>query len=98
LSHVDLQHFAEAKIAQLNFAISHKNIVGFQVPMHNVVLVEFFESLKKLPENDQSLSFLQELFFLQQIFQSTLIAVFIDKIEVIRGFECLDKPDNVLVF
>lgn len=53
--------------------------------MHDVVLVEFLESLQQLPEDDEGLGFLQELFLLQQSLQVALVAVLVHKIEIVRG-------------
>ena len=57
-SHVGLfQAFTKSKISQLDNAIAEKDIIRLQIPVHDVVLVENLEGLKKLLKDEQGLFF-----------------------------------------
>ena len=66
--------------------------------MHDIVFVEFLEGLEELPEDDQCLVLLEYLFLLQVGLEGAAVAVLVDEVEVVGGFEGLDEPHDVLVF
>ena len=66
--------------------------------MHDVVFIEFFESINKLSKDDKRLVFRQTFLFLKHGFEGTSIAVLINKVEVVGCFECLYKSDDILIF
>jgi hypothetical protein len=49
-----LERLTKAKIGYFDMTIIHKNIIGFDVPMHDVVLREDLERLDHLPEVEES--------------------------------------------
>lgn len=50
-----------------------------------------------MPENDQGFFLLEHLFLLKETLERATVAVLIDKVEIVGGFECLDEPDNILI-
>jgi hypothetical protein len=75
--------------------IIHKNIIGFDVPMHDVVLREDLKRFNHLPEVEESAFLNKGPFLLQQFIKSSAVAVFIDEVEVISSFEHIDVFDDV---
>ena len=66
--------------------------------MHDIIFIEFFECINKLSKDDKCLMLGQTFLFLKHGFEGTSIAILIDEVEVVGSFECLDKPDYILIF
>lgn len=65
--------------------------------MHDVVLVENLEGLKELLINKQSLLFGKHTLLFEDAFESTAVAIFVDKVEIVRSFEHVNVLDDVLM-
>lgn len=63
--------------------------------MHDVVLIQYLERFQQLLEYLQSLLLMQPVLLLQPMLQCPLVAEFVHKIKVIRGFEHLDVSDDI---
>jgi hypothetical protein len=74
-----------------------KNIVGFQITMHDIVLIESLEGLEKLPEDEQGLFLFEHIVFSEESLESAAIAVLVDEVEVVLGLEHVEVGDDVLV-
>ena len=65
--------------------------------MHDVVLVENLEGLEQLLINKQSLLFWKHTLLFEHTFQSTAVAIFVDKVEIVRSFEHVNVLDDVFM-
>ena len=66
--------------------------------MHDVVFVEYLEGVYELFEDEECLSFWNDSLFPEESFKGASIAVLIDEVEVVRGFEHVDILDDMLIF
>ena len=97
MSHIDLDHLAESEIAQFYFPVEEENVIGFEIPVHDIVLVELFECLEELSEVDEGFWFGDEFLLLDEGLDGALIAVFVDEVEVVGRFEGLVEFDDVVI-
>ena len=65
--------------------------------MHNVVFVKLFERLQKLSKDNEGLMLFQKLSFLKKVLNCPIVAVLINKVEIVGCFESLYKSDNILM-
>lgn len=65
--------------------------------MHDIILIEFFKGLKKLPEDDEGFFFFEHFTFLKERFESTSVAVLIDEVEVVRCLKSFDEANDVFI-
>lgn len=72
-------------------------VIRFEIPVHNVVLVQNFEGLQQLSENLESSAFREVPLLFQQRLQCLAVAELVDEVEVIGCFEHLDVTDDELV-
>ena len=63
-----------------------ENVVWFEIPMHDIVLVQDLECFKQLPEYLQRLLLAQFDLLLESMFECASVAEFIDKVEVVWSF------------
>ena len=96
-SHVPLpqQVLAKSKVSQLQDTVVEEDVVGLQVPMHDVELVENLERLHQLGKDSQRLLLPELSLLLQLAVESLAIAELVNEVEVVGGFEHLDKLDDV---
>ena len=66
--------------------------------MHDIVFVKNLESFNKLFKNQQGSSLIKGMLFSKHSFQSSSIAVFINKVEIILGFKHIIISNNVGIF
>ena len=66
--------------------------------MHDVVLVEDLECLDELFEDEECLFFLNDSFFAEHAFEGASIAVLVDEVKIVGGFEHIDILDDMLIF
>jgi len=66
--------------------------------VHNVVFVEYLESIDELFEDEQRLFFRYNSIFAQHAFKGASVAELVDKVEVVGRFEHVYVLDDVLVF
>lgn len=66
--------------------------------MHDIVFIEDLEGIDELFEDEEGLSFGDNSLFSEHSFEGSSIAVLIDEIEVIGGFEHIDIFDDMLIF
>jgi hypothetical protein len=72
-------------------------VIRFEIPVHDVVLVQDFEGLQQLSENLESSAFGEVPLLFQQRLQRLAVAELVDEVEVIGCFEHLDVTDDELV-
>lgn len=72
-----------------------KDVVGLHVSVEDVVFVQGFKCVDDLFENSKGLFFGYFASLADQIFERALVAVFVDKVDVVVGFDHLDKVDDV---
>lgn len=65
--------------------------------MHNVVFIENLESINELLEDEQRLFLGNYPVLPQHAFQGASVAVLVDEVEIVGGFEHINVLDNVLV-
>ena len=65
--------------------------------MHDIVFVKNLESFNKLFKNQQGSSLIKGMLFSKHSFQSSSIAVFINKVEIILGFKHIKVSDDMFV-
>lgn len=63
--------------------------------MHDVIFNEHLEGGKKFVEVQQGLFFIEFSFRLDFLFESSLIAEFVDKIIIVGGFENFDETNDM---
>ena len=66
--------------------------------MHDVVLIELFERLQQLPENNEGFLLPEAFLFLEEGLERAAIAVLIHEVEVVGRFEGFDEANDVVVF
>ena len=93
-----LETFAEAEITNFEDAIVEEDVIGLEVPMHDVVLVEDLEGFEELFEDEEGFFFLEGVFLPEEPLQSAAVAVLVDEVEVVLGFEHVVVGDDVFVF
>ena len=89
------QGLAEAEISYFDASIMKEDIIWFDIPVHDITSGEDFEGLEDLPKVDEGFLFGEDSLFLHEFVESTAVAVFIDEVEIISGFEHVDVLDNV---
>lgn len=72
-----------------------QDVIGLQVPVHNVVLVEDLKGLDELLEILHGLCLGELLFLLEELFEGAPITELIHEVEVVVGLEHLDVPHDV---
>ena len=72
-----------------------EDIVRFHIPVHNVVFIEDLEGLKQLLEDEEGIGFWEFTLLAQQVLKSASVAVLVDEVEVIGGFEHVEIFDDV---
>ena len=72
-----------------------ENIIGFHIPMHNVVLVQYLKGILQLLEDQQRILLRQLDLFRQQVLKRATIAILINEVKVIGGLEHVIILDNV---
>lgn len=65
--------------------------------MHNVVFIEYLESVNKLFEDEKCLFFRYYSIFSKHAFKCPSVAVLIDEIEIVGCFQHIDVLDNMLI-
>ena len=90
------QPLAEPEICQLDPAITKQNIFGLDVPVHDVVPIQNFEGLEKLPEDMECLFLGEGALLFEGLEEGPPIAVLVYKVVVIFGLEVVLVPDDVL--
>jgi hypothetical protein len=65
--------------------------------MHDIVLVEYFEGVEQLLENEKTFFFSELSFFADESLEGASIAEFVNEVEVIGGFEHVVVLDDVVV-
>ena len=66
--------------------------------MHDVVLVEHLKCFKQLFENEKGLFFREHPLSFEHAFKSSSVTIFVDKIEIVGGFEHVDVLDDMVMF
>lgn len=89
------QCFAEPEVSQLHISIVKKDVVGFEIPMHDVVLVENFEGLQQLSKYLHSLRLGEPALLFEPGIEGFPVAILVDKVEVVGSLQHLYKPDDV---
>ena len=74
-----------------------ENIIRFHIAMHDVIFIENLKRFQKLLKDEQRILFWQFDLFWKKTFKSTTVAVLINEIEVIGGFEHVNVLDDVVV-
>ena len=72
-----------------------EDIVRFHIPVHNVVFIEDLEGLKQLLEDEEGIGLREFSLLTQQVLKSASVAVLVDEVEVIGGFEHVEIFDDV---
>lgn len=72
-----------------------KNVIWFNVSMKNVVFAEGFKGVDDLFEDSEGFPFGDFSSLSDEILQCAFIAVFVDKIDVVVGFDHFDEVDDV---
>ena len=72
-----------------------KNVVGFNIPMQNMQLIERPECIDDLFENPESLFFWQMAFSSDEVFQGSSLAKLIHQVYVVVGLDHLHKVDHI---
>lgn len=98
MRHVHFQHLTETEISQLDLTVGKENVIGLEIPVHDVVLIEFFERLQQLPEDDECFLLPEGFLFLEEGLEGAAIAVLIYEVEVVGCFEGFDEANDVVVF
>ena len=70
-------------------------VLWFQVPMHYIVFVEYFERLEDLFQIKESLSLLKFAFLFDNSIESATITELVNKVEIVNCFEHIDVSDNI---
>jgi hypothetical protein len=73
----------------------HEDVIGFDIPMHDVTARQNLEGFHDLLEIEERSLLGQGALLLHEFVQSSAIAVFIDKVEVVGCFEHIDVFDDV---
>ena len=63
--------------------------------MHNIISGKYFKGFNYLSQINESLLLIKRAFPLHQLVESTSVAEFVDKVEVVGGFEHVDILDDV---
>lgn len=72
-----------------------KYVIWFDVSMHDIASWEYFEGFHHLAEEEECSFFGEGSFLLHEFVHGSSIAVFVDKVEVVGGFEHVDVLDDV---
>lgn len=72
-----------------------EDVVGLDVPVHDITAGQHFERLHDLLEEEQSPLLGKWTFLLHQFVESAPVAVLIDEVEVIGSLEHVDVLDDV---
>lgn len=91
-----LQSFAEAEIPQLDLPISEKDVLGFEISMHDVESVQNFKCLNQLPEDYEGLLLRQLLLLFKFVLQGASVAKLIYKVNVVAGLEVILVFDYIV--
>lgn len=92
-----LQAFAEPEISELDDALVEEDVVGFEVAVHDVVLVEDLEGVDELLEDEEGLLFGNDPLLAENALKRASVAVLVDEVEVVGRLEHVDVLDDVLV-
>lgn len=72
-----------------------EDVIGFDIPVHNVISWQNFEGFNDLPEVDQTLFFREGSLFLHKFIEGASVAELVDEVEVVGSFEHVDVFDDV---
>ena len=75
-----------------------EDVVWLKIPVHDVVLVEDLEGVDELFENEKGLFFGYDSVLAEHALEGASVAVLVDEVEVVGGFEHVDVLDDVLIF
>jgi len=90
-----LEGLAEAEISQLDGAVVEQQVFGFEVAVHDAVPVEQAEGTGDLHQKLESSGNGERAALSEKLFKSAAVAVLIDEVVVIGGFEHVDVADDV---
>lgn len=74
-----------------------EDVIGFEISMHDVVLVEDLEGFKELFEDEECFPLFEGVLFSEEAFKGAPIAILVDKVEVILCFEHIVVGDDMFV-
>ena len=72
-----------------------KDVVRFNISMHNIAARQYFECLNHLPKEKKASFFRERSFFLHQLVHCSTVAVLVDKVKVIGSFKHVNILYNI---
>ena len=72
-----------------------KNVVWLYISMEDIVLAQGFESVDDLLEDSKSLLFWYFTSLPDKILQCAFVAVLIDEVDIVVGFDHFDEVDDI---
>jgi hypothetical protein len=97
-----VEAFTESEICYFNYAVVQKNIIRFEVAVHNIEFGEALKGFNKLFEIVDSFGLWHDLLgcatiVLHNFLQCPTITILIDEIVIIYGFKHIDILDDVWI-
>lgn len=92
-----LEGLAEAEVGQLDGAVVQQQVFWFEVAVHDAVPVQQAEGIGDLREELERGGEGEGAALAEKLFESAAVAVLIDEVVVIGGFEHVDVADDVRV-
>lgn len=93
--HILFRALTEPKIPQLKHPIMKQDIVGLQVPVHNIVFIQHPKRLHQLFEVLHGLGLGKTGLLFEEFLEGAPVTEFIHEIEVVVGLEHLYVADDV---
>jgi hypothetical protein len=89
------QRFTKSKISNFDITIIHENVIWLDISVHDIATRKNLECLDNLLEVEENSLLGEGSLLLHEFIESSTVAVLIDEVEVVGGFEHIDVLDDV---